>query len=249
MKELRQKLHELEVSNANLRSDLIVEQNNHRQLQKDYLKCEKKLSEWHDLGTKANTSQILSEKIEQTNSWNKDIPANFAQSPLHELFPRKFPEEQNDPPCSACCRKTAEELGKKLKKTQLKLAEAKAEKGTLISSEKKLIETLNIKKSRLEQTEEALIRLKTKSRTLLRQYRAKKHTLTSVSLKIESIRRSLLELKGLCKTKDDNYREILSHFGGQIEISARLLANFLNVPMNTSTFNVLLKVWYLKIGL
>jgi hypothetical protein len=224
-----------------------VEQANHRQLQKDYLSCEKKLNEFHETRTNANTAQKTFEKIEQQNSWHKDITTNFAQSPLHEIFSPRLTEDHNEKPCSACCRKATEELEKKLKKTQLKLAEAKAEKGTLISSEKKLIETLNVKKSRLEQTEEALNRLKTKSRTLLRQYRAKKQTLTSVSVKIELIRRSLLELKGLCKTKDDNYREILSHFGGQIEISARLLANYLNVPMNTSTFNVLLKVRYFEV--
>ena len=130
----------------------------------------------------------------------------------------------------------------RLKKTQIKLAESKAEKNTLVTSEKKLIETLHLKKSRLEQTEETLSRLKTKSRTLLRQYRGKKHTLSSVSSKLEGIRTSLLDLKELCKKKDENYKDILSHFGGQIEISARLLANYLNVPMNTSKFNLILKV-------
>ena len=145
--------------------------------------------------------------------------------------------------CSSCCRKTTEELQRKLKKTQLKLAESKAERNTLLTSEKKLIETLQLKKSRLEQTEDALSRLKTKSRSLLRQYRGKKQTLTSVSSKLDGVRNSLLDLKELCKKKDDNYKDILSHFGGQIEISARLLANYLNVPMNTSKFNLILKVW------
>ena len=113
-----------------------------------------------------------------------------------------------------------------------------------MSSEKKLIETLNLKKSRLEQTEEALNRLKTKSRSLLRQYRAKKQMVSSISTKIDAIRSNLLGLKDLCKTKDENYKEILSHFGGQIEISARLLANYLNVPINLTGYNVNLKVYH-----
>ena len=100
---------------------------------------------------------------------------------------------------------------------------------------------MHLKKSRLEQTEETLSRLKTKSRSLLRQYRGKKQTLSSVSSKLNAVRTSLLDLKELCKKKDDNYKDILSHFGGQIEISARLLANYLNVPINTSKFNLILK--------
>ena len=151
-------------------------------------------------------------------------------------------KDTDDKSCSACCRKTTEELERKLKKTQIKLAESKAERNTLLTSEKKLLETLHFKKSRLEQTEEALSRLKTKSRSLLRQYRHKKQTLSSVSSKLDAVRTCLIDLKDLCKKKDDNYKDILSHFGGQIEISARLLANYLNVPMNTSKFNLILKV-------
>lgn len=150
-------------------------------------------------------------------------------------------DNRKEPPCSACCRRATEELERKLNKIRLKYAEIKAQKGALISSEKKLIDTLNLKKSRLEQTEEALNRLKTKSRSLLRQYRAKKQMVSSISTKVEAIRSNLLDLKDLCKTKDENYKEILSHFGGQIEISARLLANYLNVPINLTGYNVNLK--------
>ena len=95
---------------------------------------------------------------------------------------------------------------------------------------------------KLEETAGALHRLKTKSRTLLHQYRAKKQALSAISSKIDGIRNSLLGLKSLCKCKDENYKEILSHFGVQIEISARLLATYLNMPMNPSNFDVIIKV-------
>ena len=221
IKELRQKLHDLEVSNAKLRNDLTVERNNYSHLEKEYVLCKEKLG-----------ATELGNKLKETNF---DRESEYFQ----EIASKDHVAEI---PCSACCRKATEQLERKLKKTQLKLAESKAERNTLVTSEKKLIETLHLKKFRLEQTEEALSRLKTKSRTLLKQYRGKKHTLSAVSSKLESVRNSLLDLKELCKKKDENYKDILSHFGGQIEISARLLANYLNVPMNTSKFNLILKV-------
>ena len=231
-------MHELEVTNANLRTDLITEQNNHLQLQKEHLSCEKK---FHQYQLEIEDGKMKMKHLNETTQNELFLSNSFDQLSVNKVH-SQTQISQNEKSCSACCRKATEELEKRLKKTQLKLAEAKAEKGVLSTSERKLIETLNQNKTRLEQTEEALNRLKSKSRTLLRQYRAKKQTLSSVSSKINGIRSSLLGLKDLCKTKDDNYKEILSHFGGQIEISARLLANYLNVPMNSSTFDVVLKV-------
>ena len=236
VKELRQKLHSLEVVNANLRSDLMAEQKNLRNLQKEHSSCETK-QKIYQQEIEYNKQSIEIDESKNTSLLNSTL--NLASL---ERIASPTPIEKTEKSCSTCCRKAAEELERRLKKTQLKLAEAKAEKRSLLVSEKKLIETLEIKKSRLEQTEEALARLKTKSRTLLRQYRSKKQTLSSVSSKLDTIRNSLFELQNLCKTKDDNYREILSHFGGQIEISARLLANYLNVPMSASSFNIVLKV-------
>ena len=200
---------------------MIIERSNYSHLKTEHLCNKEKLSEL----------QLIT-KIQKDNFDNET-----------EQLENSVSKENIEKICSSCCRKTTEELQRKLKKTQLKLAESKAERNTLLTSEKKLIETLHLKKSRLEQTEDALSRLKTKSRSLLRQYRGKKQTLTSVSSKLDGVRNSLLDLKELCKKKDDNYKDILSHFGGQIEISARLLANYLNVPMNTSKFNLILKVW------
>ena len=202
---------------------MIIEKNNHGHLKTQYTMCKEKI----DALEFGNITKLQSLEVKSNNLEKMAV------------------KDTDDNSCSACCRKTTEELERKLKKTQIKLAESKAERNTLLTSEKKLLETLHFKKSRLEQTEEALSRLKTKSRSLLRQYRNKKQTLSSVSSKLDAVRSSLIDLKDLCKKKDDNYKDILSHFGGQIEISARLLANYLNVPMNTSKFNLILKVLFI----
>ena len=234
-KQLRQQMHELEVTNGKLRADLNKEQNERLQLQKEYLSCERKLHHYKqeiEDNRKMKDLETQNKLFLNTTISDQVSNDNVSQTEI----------SQKEKSCSACCRKAVDEIERRLKKTQLKLAEAKAAKGVFLTSEKKLIETLNQNKTRLKETEEALNRLRSKSRTLLRQYRAKKQTLSSVSSKISGIRSSLFGLRDLCKTKDENYKEILTHFGGQIEISAKLLANYLDVPMNPPRFEVDLKV-------
>ena len=233
----------LEAKNAQLQVDLKVEKNNCSILRKENSKYDEKVNIWSE--------EIDDKKVEVRHSKSHD---STHVDEKHDRLLTEGPyspvsNKRKEPPCSACCRKATEELERKLNKIRLKYAESKAQKGALISSEKKLIDTLNLKKSRLEQTEEALNRLKTKSRSLLRQYRAKKQMVSSISTKVDAIRNNLLDLKDLCKTKDENYKEILSHFGGQIEISARLLANYLNVPINLTGYNVNLKVYHYNLNL
>ena len=236
VKELRDKICMLEAKNAQLQADLNVEKNNCSILRKENSKYDEDRI-WKE--------EIDDKKVEARHSKLHDsthLEAKDDRLSTENLY-SPVSDNRKELQCSACCRRATEELERKLNKIRLKYAEIKAQKGALISSEKKLIETLNLKKSRLEQTEEALNRLKMKSRSLLRQYRAKKQMVSSISTKIDAIRSNLLELKDLCKTKDENYKEILSHFGGQIEISARLLANYLNVPINLTGYNVNLKVY------
>ena len=233
----------LEAKKAQLQVDLTIEKNNCNILRKEYSKNDEKVKIWKE--------DIDHKKVEAKHSKlhdSSDLDAKHDRLSTEGLY-SPVSDNRKELPCSACCRRATEELERKLNKIRLKYADIKAQKGALISSEKKLIETLNLKKSRLEQTEEALNRLKTKSRSLLRQYRAKKQMVSSISTKIDAIRSNLLGLKDLCKTKDENYKEILSHFGGQIEISARLLANYLNVPINLTGYNVNLKVYHYNLNL
>ena len=223
MKALKQQVSDLEKANDKLKDDLMKEKSRYLRLKNEQYTLENTGGEYKGGNLTDSIGQKVTSKHQTETSTIKT-------------------EQLNEASCSECCRKAVNDLDKRFKKTQIKLAEAKAAKGALIISETKLVEALSQHKIRLQQTEDALERLKIKSRSLLRQYRAKKQTLTGVSSKITGIRPTLINLKELCKNKDENYKEILTHFGGQIEISARLLATYLSVPINTVSCDVNLKV-------
>ena len=118
-----------------------------------------------------------------------------------------------------------------LKRTQLKLANVKAERNVLFASESKANEEATQAKFKLQLAEEALDRLKAKSKILLSKYRSRKQSFSAMSNKVNKIRTSLIQLQSLCRTKEENNRRILDHLGNQIEISARLLAAYLKVSI------------------
>ena len=113
-------------------------------------------------------------------------------------------------------RKEIRHLEKELQQLKLQYADTLATKEALSSQEVKLINDLEETKVKLSTTEVALIRLRGKSKTLLKQYRAKKQSYSELCGKLDSIRLCLLELRDLCRTKDENYRDIMDHLGSQV---------------------------------
>jgi len=93
-------------------------------------------------------------------------------------------------------------------------------------------------REKLSKAEESLSRLKVKSKALLQQHRAKKQSHAELCIKVDGIRLCLLELQHLCRTKDENYRDILDHLGSQIQISARLVAAYLDMAYNYDALNL-----------
>jgi hypothetical protein len=93
-------------------------------------------------------------------------------------------------------------------------------------------------REKLSKAEESLSRLKAKSKALLQQHRAKKQSHAELCIKVDGIRLCLLELQHLCRTKDENYRDILDHLGSQIQISARLVAAYLDMVYNYDALNL-----------
>jgi chromosome segregation ATPase len=115
-------------------------------------------------------------------------------------------------------RKEKRKMEKELRELKLNYADTLAAKESLSSQEPKLLAELEDTKQKLSTTEEALIRLRSKSKILLSKYRSKKTSYAEICVKVDSIRVCLLELRDLCRTKDENYRDILDHLGSQIQI-------------------------------
>ena len=115
-------------------------------------------------------------------------------------------------------RKEKRKMEKELRELKLNYADTLATKESLSSYESKLFAELEEVKHKLSTTEEALIRLRAKSKILLSKYRSKKTSYAEICVKVDSIRVCLLELRDLCRTKDENYRDILDHLGSQIQI-------------------------------
>jgi len=55
--------------------------------------------------------------------------------------------------------------------------------------------------------------------------RAKRQAYHDQISKLENIRGCLVELRDLCKTKDENYRDILDHLGNQVKKFGSLCCN------------------------
>ncbi len=114
-------------------------------------------------------------------------------------------------------------------KLKIELAEAVAERNSLKNENERMHADLDSTNLRLKEVEASHLRLKSKSKILLKQYRSKKDNVGNVRGKLSAVKKALFELKDLCKTREDNNRSLLNHFGNQIEISARLLAAYLNI--------------------
>lgn len=112
---------------------------------------------------------------------------------------------------------------------KFRLADILAERDTLKCSESRLQEDLDRTRGELLATKDTLSRLKNKCKTLLRQYRSKKQIIHNYACKFDTVRKALLDIRPTIKVKDEGYRSILDHFGGQVEISGRLLAAYLDV--------------------
>ena len=119
---------------------------------------------------------------------------------------------------------------------KIKLAHLKAERNALKSELVKANEEAEECREELRSSQDSLSRLRSKSKIMLHRYRAKKQSLTSMTLKVAKIQKWLLELRVMCQTKEDSNRKILDHLGCQIEISARLLAAYLKVPLEKEDF-------------
>ena len=129
-------------------------------------------------------------------------------------------------------RREKRKLEKELREVKLELAGALTEKDNLSSREFKLLDELDSSKEKLITTEESLIRLRGKSKALLSKYRVRKQAYDDLCLKINNIRVCLIDLRDLCRTKDENYRDILDHVGSQVQISARLVAAYMDIDYN-----------------
>ena len=118
-------------------------------------------------------------------------------------------------------RKEKRKVEKELQQLKLQYADTLAAKEALSSQEIKIVNDLEEAKIKLATTEVSLIRLRGKSKILLKQYRAKKESYSELCGKLDSIRLCLLELRDLCRTKDENYRDIMDHLGSQVQSGSK----------------------------
>ena len=118
-------------------------------------------------------------------------------------------------------RKEKRKVEKELQQLKLQYADTLAAKEALSSQEIKIVNDLEEAKIKLATTEVSLIRLRGKSKILLKQYRAKKESYSELCGKLDSIRLCLLELRDLCRTKDENYRDIMDHLGSQVQTGSK----------------------------
>lgn len=109
-----------------------------------------------------------------------------------------------------------------------RLAKAKAESRNLAFREAANAVLIKEQSDQLEQATKSLRAIKIKSKALLKQYRCKRQTLNDVLCRMTHVKKCLMELRDLCASKDKGCKEVMRHFGGQIEITANLLAVFLN---------------------
>ena len=149
-------------------------------------------------------------------------------------------------------RKEKRKLEKELTELRLKHAEVLAERENLAKRETKLMDDLAEAKEKIAVTDESLVRLRGKSKALLSKYRLKKMSHADLCVKVDHIRACLVDLRDLCRTKDENYRDILDHLGSQIQIGARLVAAYMDIVYNYDAItltgsNVKLSNWFCAI--
>lgn len=169
-------------------------------------------------------------------------------------MPPPLPNEATSATASAtgACRfdrREKRKLEKELTELRLKHAEVLAEKENLAKRETKLVDDLAEAREKVAVTEESLVRLRGKSKALLNKYRLKKLSYAELCVKVDKIRECLVDLRDLCQTKDENYRDILDHLGSQVQISARLVAAYLDIVYNYDAIsltgsNVKLSNWF-----
>jgi chromosome segregation ATPase len=152
---------------------------------------------------------------EELEILQKELERCQSQQPQQQHQQQQGAETRTD---SRTERKEKRKMEKELRELKLNYADTLAAKESLSSQEPKLLAELEDTKQKLSTTEEGLIRLRSKSKILLSKYRSKKTSYAEICVKVDSIRVCLLELRDLCRTKDENYRDILDHLGSQIQI-------------------------------